>query len=138
MTGFLLDTHTWLWVQQRDAAQVSAGFFSEVEGWQRAGGAYVSAISVLEIARLEADGQLDLGVSVDSFLDEAVRDGGLKLLALSTRILIDSTRLPGEIHRDPSDRLLAATARTHGLTLVTRDKRLIEYSRHGHLSARKP
>ena len=35
MTGYLFDTHTWLWVQQRATEEVSPGFFSEAEEWQR-------------------------------------------------------------------------------------------------------
>ena len=84
-----------------------------------------------------ATGQYDLGISVDRFVAEATEDEGLRLLALSVRILIESTRLPGEIHRDPADRLLAATAREHSLTLVTRDKELLGYARRGHIQALK-
>ena len=94
---------------------------------------YLSAISILEVARLVSYGQLDLGMSVDDFVQESTRDGGFQLLPLSTRVLIESTRLPGDLHRDPSDRLLAATAREHSLTLVTRDRELLRYGRRGHL-----
>lgn len=138
MTGYLLDTHTWLWVQQRATAEVSTGFFSEAEEWQRLGRAYISTISVLEIARLVADGDLELGMSVERFLEEGTRDSGLQLLPLTVQILIESTRLPGEIHRDPADRILVATAREHGMSLVTRDKPLLKYAQQGHLNARKP
>jgi len=138
VTGYLLDTHTWLWVQQRATAEVSTGFFSEAEEWQRLGRAYISTISVLEIARLVADGDLELGMSVERFLEEGTRDSGLQLLPLTVQILIESTRLPGEIHRDPADRILVATAREHGMSLVTRDKPLLKYAQQGHLNARKP
>jgi PIN domain nuclease of toxin-antitoxin system len=37
------------------------------------------------------------------------------------------------LHRDPSDRILAATAREHSLVLVTRDEELVRYGRKGHL-----
>jgi predicted nucleic acid-binding protein len=33
---------------------------------------------------------------------------------------------------------LVATAREHGLTLITRDKALLRYAKQGHLNARKP
>ena len=138
MTGYLFDTHTWLWVQQRATEEISPGFFSEAEEWQRLSRAYISTISVLEIARLVADGDLELGMSVERFLEEGTRDSGLQLLPLTVQILIESTRLPGEIHRDPADRILVATAREHGMTLVTRDKPLLKYAQQGHLNARKP
>jgi PIN domain nuclease of toxin-antitoxin system len=99
---------------------------------------FVSAISILEIARLVTLQQYALASSIDDFVAEATADDGFQLCDLTPRILIESTRLPGEIHRDPSDRLLVATAREHGLTLVTRDKRLLRYAKQGHLNARKP
>jgi len=133
VNGYLLDTHAWLWAQQRNTKEMSARLFAQVESWQAADEVYLSAISILEVARLVSYGQLDLGMSVDDFVQESTRDGGFQLLPLSTRVLIESTRLPGDLHRDPSDRLLAATAREHSLTLVTRDRELLRYGRRGHL-----
>lgn len=138
MNGHLLDTHTWIWVQQRAVHEVAPGFFSEVESWQKSGHVFISAMSLWEIARLVADGLLDLGQSVEEFLHVATTGGGMTLLGLEPRIIIESTRLPGAVHRDPADRILVATAREHGLTLVTRDKRLLQYAKQGHLNARKP
>ncbi len=136
--GLLLDTHYWIWFQNGDASQLGARVRDEFLDAQRASKLYLSAISVLELARLVADGDLDLATTVDRFVSDATRDGGLQLLALSNQVLIESTRLPGNIHRDPSDRLLVATAREHGLTLITRDKDILKYAAQGHLSARKP
>jgi len=45
--------------------------------------------------------------------------------------------VPGNMHRDPSDRILVATAREHGLTLLTRDRDLLAYRRKGHLNVLK-
>jgi PIN domain nuclease of toxin-antitoxin system len=138
MSGFLLDTHAWLWAQMRNTKEVPAKFFTEVEKWQRQRTVYISAISVLELARLVAHGSLSLGTSIDRFVEDATRNGGFQLLALDVQILIESTRLPGNIHRDPSDRLLVATAREHSLTLITVDRDILDYAARGHLNARKP
>lgn len=137
MNGYLLDTHAWLWVQRGEKRELSPALVDELEDYQRRGEVFVSAISILEIARLVASGGFDLGMSVEQFLDEGTADGGFRLLDLSPRILIGSTRLPGKLHRDPSDRLLIATARDHGLTLVTRDRDILAYARDGHLNVRK-
>lgn len=137
MKGYLLDTHTWLWVQRGETAALSAKLLLDIERRQRRRELYLSAISVLEIARLLSDGKYDLGIPVDRFVAEALEDDGFRLLDLSVSILIESTRLPGPIHRDPSDRILVATARQHSLTLVTRDKDLLEYGRRGHLNVLK-
>jgi PIN domain nuclease of toxin-antitoxin system len=133
----LLDTHYWLWLQTGHAGRLSSQARNELLTLQRNSLLYLSAVSVWEVARLVADGDMDIGMSIDRFLQEATVDGGLQLLPLTTQILIESTRLPGNIHRDPSDRILVATAREHGLTLLTRDRDLLAYGRKGHLSVLK-
>lgn len=138
MNGYLLDTHVWVWAQRGETNWFDPVLLLELEESQRRRQLCLSAISVLEMARLVALQQYSLGCSIDDFVNEATKDDGLVLLDLTPRILIESTRLPGEIHRDPSDRLLIATAREHGLTLVTRDKALLRYAKQGYCNARKP
>lgn len=137
MNGYLLDTHAWLWVQRGEAGKLSAELVNGIEHYQRRGEVFLSTISILEIARLVAFGGYDLGMSVEQFVAEGTEDGGFQLLELLPRILIASTRLPGKLHRDPSDRLIIATARDYGLTLVTRDREILAYAQDGHLKARK-
>jgi len=48
-------------------------------------------------------------------------------------LLIESSFLPGRPPRDPADRIIAATARDLGATLITRDHRLLEYAEQGHM-----
>lgn len=138
MTPSLIDTHYWLWLQVATENRISTKVREELTELQRQQLLHLSAVSVWEVARLVADGHMNVGMSIDRFVHEATRHGGLRLLPLSTQILIESTRLPGTIHRDPSDRLLVATAREHGLTLITRDKELLDYAKQGHLNARRP
>jgi PIN domain nuclease of toxin-antitoxin system len=138
MSGYLLDTHVWLWAQHGKSERFDPELRLELETWQARKGVCVSAISILEIARLVALKQYSLASSIEDFIAEGTADDGLRLMDLTPRILIESTRLPGEIHRDPSDRLLIATAREHNLTLVTRDKEILRYAKAGHLKVRKP
>jgi PIN domain nuclease of toxin-antitoxin system len=138
VNGYLLDTHFWIWLQQANTREISADARARMLRWQRDRTLHLSLTSVWEVARLAADGQLDLGITSDQFGEDACSDDGLIPVPISTRILIESTRLPGTLHRDPADRLLAATAREHHLTLITRDDQLLRYSKQGHLSARKP
>jgi len=49
-------------------------------------------------------------------------------------LLIASSFLPGKPPRDPFDRIIAATARDLGATLITRDRALLDYGKQGHLS----
>ncbi|MCL5998891.1 MAG: type II toxin-antitoxin system VapC family toxin [Chloroflexi bacterium] len=43
-------------------------------------------------------------------------------------IAIESTRLPGEFHRDPADQMIVATARVYGCPLVTSDDKILNYA----------
>jgi PIN domain nuclease of toxin-antitoxin system len=138
MNGYLLDTHTWIWVQTGETDRISRDVRKELEKGQVRGQVFLSAISVLELARLVSLRQRTLPCSVDDFVSDAFSDDALVLLDLTPRIMIESTRLPGTFHRDPSDRLLVATARAHGLTLITRDKQILDYAKAGHVNARKP
>jgi PIN domain nuclease of toxin-antitoxin system len=59
---------------------------------------------------------------------------GVRLAEMSPDLLIASSFLPGKPPRDPADRILAATARDFGATLITRDRALLGYGTQGHLS----
>ena len=122
---------------QGDARKVGRSSREQMEELQRSGKLYLSDVSVLELARLEAEGRVDIGMSVERAIELSTKVANLQILPLSQSILIQSTRLPGKVHRDPADRLLIATAREHGLTLMTRDKLILDYARQGHLNVRK-
>ncbi|HEY5329938.1 MAG TPA: type II toxin-antitoxin system VapC family toxin [Acidobacteriaceae bacterium] len=138
MNGLLFDTHIWLWAQRNELSHFTREFVQEAERRQALGEVFLSAISILEFARLVADGDYTIADTVDEFVAAALSDGGLRLVELSPQILIESTRLPGTFHRDPADRLLVATAREHNLTLITVDRDILQYAARGHLNARKP
>ena len=59
------------------------------------------------------------------------RSLGVTLVPLEPEIAVASTRLPFEMHSDPADRILVATARHLGATLVTADKALLAFSKKG-------
>jgi PIN domain nuclease of toxin-antitoxin system len=136
--GLLLDTHVWFWFQSGNSQRLSQTFVRQLESRQRAGELFVSACSAWEIANLVAKQRITLDRSVEHWIESGLEDGGLRLLPLTTRILIESTRLPGEIHRDPADRMIVATAREHNLTLLSRDESILAYAADGHVKARSP
>ena len=59
---------------------------------------------------------------------------GVKEAPLTAAIAVDASWLPGDIHGDPGDRLMVATARDMRLPLVTRDAAILAYSRQGFIS----
>lgn len=136
MDNFLLDTHVWIWLQEADK-QLPTLAIRMLEAAQRERKLFAAAISVLEIAQLENKSKVQLTLNIDEWLKQSFADDGIQLVPLSPEIAVASTRLPGNLHRDPADRILAATARIEGLTLLTRDVRLLDYGRKGHLRTRK-
>jgi PIN domain nuclease of toxin-antitoxin system len=92
----------------------------------------VSAITPWEIAVLVSKGRIDLHQDTLQWTQSALRLPGVKLTDLSPEIAVASTRLPWEMHGDPADRILVATARHFGATLVTADRQLLEYARLGY------
>ncbi len=136
MDNFLLDTHVWIWLQEADK-QLPLPTVRMLESVQAERRLFASAISVLEIAQLEIKGRIQLTSNIHAWLEESFVDNGIQLLTLSPKIAVESTRLPGNLHRDPADRILAATARIEGMTLLTRDTRLLDYGRKGHLRTRR-
>ncbi len=138
VNGYLLDTHVWLWIMGEVRDHVSDHFFAEVEDWQRRQLAYLSPFSCWEIGLLVAANQYRLDRPIETAWEQDTTADSFRIADLTAFILTESTRLPGDLHRDPADRILAATARVHQLTLVTRDKRLLDYAKKGHIKARKP
>ncbi len=76
---------------------------------------------------LIAKGRITLGMDVTEWLSAVLAVPGVTLLPLSAEIALDSTRLPGEFHDDPADRMVVATARAENAPLVTADRRILAY-----------
>lgn len=129
----LLDTHAAIWVSSDIAlrpegheALLSAAAASQV---------YISPISAWEVATLVAKGRIVLTMSVRTWFLRLIGLEGALLAEMPPEVLIDSVSLPGSPPNDPADRILAATAREYGLTLVTRDQGLLDYASEGYLRA---
>jgi PIN domain nuclease of toxin-antitoxin system len=129
----LLDTHIWVWYLEGDRARFSPRIEPLVEAAVARGEVFVSAISVWEVAQLEALQRLELAQDVRTWVGRALSAPGTQLRGLTPSIAIESTRLPGAIHRDPADRMLIATSRLTGAALVTCDKLILSYAREGHV-----
>jgi PIN domain nuclease of toxin-antitoxin system len=129
----VLDTHVWIWVVEGDASALSASAIDAIERAGREGALRVSAISVWEVAMLEAKGRISLSRPVGAWVHSALHAPGIRLLPLSPEIAVESTRLPGEPHGDPVDRMLMASARHLGGRLATCDREILRYATGGQL-----
>ena len=91
-------------------------------------------MSVWEIGLLDARRRVVLGLDLPIWVERALPPP-ISLAALTPTIALECNRLPGSLQGDPVDRILVATARVEGLTLLTRDRALLDYAANGHLRA---
>lgn len=126
----VLDTHIWIWWVHGETSMTETQeqliVASETEGIG------ISAISLWEIAKLVEVGRLELPCSLTEWFEQALSYPGILILELSPEIAIESTRLPGDFHRDPADQIIVATARKHNCQLITSDRKILNY---GHVIA---
>ena len=120
----LLDTHILLWwlgdLKRLSAVQARALQRADAAGESLG----VAAVTLWEIAKLAERGRLQLSQTVDIILHEIERHSALTVLPLTARIALESTRLGDRLPSDPTDQLIVATARVHGLQLLTADERI--------------
>lgn len=118
---FLLDTHIWLW-SLLDPARLSTEALDALTESETA--LHLSSISLWESLLLAERGRIALEPSPVAWLRKAMAESPVSEAPLTMDVVIASAsvNLP---HRDPADRLIAATAKSLDLTLITADRRLI-------------
>jgi PIN domain nuclease of toxin-antitoxin system len=117
----LLDTHALFWAVD-DSRLLSKAAASEIRRARRSGGIAVSAISVWELAQMLIRGRIQGYGSPDASLRLLLE--GVIVRPITPEIAILAAQFPDSYPRDPADRLIGATARIEGLTLVTRDQNI--------------
>jgi PIN domain nuclease of toxin-antitoxin system len=121
----LLDTHTWIW-SHSETTLLSDNVLELIQKTQPDQRA-IASISIWEFAMMTSKGRIAVRIDPKLWLSNATRMSGLRVMELTAEIAMDSCSLPGEFHRDPADRIIVATARTHNLTLLTKDRKILEY-----------
>ena len=101
-----------------------------VDASAREGRLLLAAISLWEVAMLEAKGRIRLDFSCTEWLKQTQRKTAILVAPLEAEIAALSAGLP-EFHGDPADRIIVATAIHHGATLITADERILAYARKG-------
>ena len=122
---YLLDTNAWILLV--DAPEHMPKRVARIARDLRNAPLGLSAISPWEVAKKTALGKLQLSLPVRHWVMLATQPEGIQILPLTPDVALESAYLPGELHRDPADQIIAATARVHHATLITSDERLLRY-----------
>jgi PIN domain nuclease of toxin-antitoxin system len=120
---FLLDTHAWIWavLDHPKLSRRARATLNAVPAHERVG---LAAISLKEASWLLARGRIAVGSELGPWplwLRIAASSRQLDVVPLTVDVAIESEQLGETFPSDPADRLIAATARVHDLTLITRD-----------------
>ena len=133
MSPLLLDTHAVIWLFEdislapKAMAAIEAAHRNETP-------LLVSPITASEIGQLVSRNRINLSAAPHRWFARVLATPGMQLAEMSPDILIASSSLPGQPPRDPADRILLATARDLGATLVTRDRAILAYGESGQVS----
>jgi len=90
------------------------------------GSVRVHPLSVWELGMLVQKGRLSLAGPVERWVEEALAVEGVTLTPLTAAMALEAASLPDPFPGDPVDRMLVATARLLGATLVTADRRILD------------
>jgi PIN domain nuclease of toxin-antitoxin system len=119
----LLDTHVvvrWLFEPKR----LSREQMRVVREAERRGAAVgLSAVSLLEIATWASERRRRADATSDEIFAELETNPMFRILPITISVAAEAGRL--SVLRDPADRAIVATARVHGLRLLTSDQRMI-------------
>lgn len=130
----LLDTCALIWIMNN--ADLSPAAVQHIdEAYDRGEPVYASPITAWEIGLQASRGRFKSMLTPQRWLEEVLRTPNMKVAELTPQVLLESSFLPGSPPRDPADRIIIASAREFGLTVITRDGPLLEYASQGYLRA---
>ena len=114
----LLDTHIWIWLLQ---SPERLGARTKQELGNAENELWVSPISTWEALMLKRKKRMELSQDFLAWLQQSTP--GFKLAPFTHEIVLAAELL--DLHNDPADRFLAATAQVLEMTLVTADQELL-------------
>jgi len=120
----LLDTHVLVWMVS-DSSRLSRDAARELRRAEQEGELAIASITLWELALLYHHGRLRTSGTIESAIREILEKSRVQVIEVTPEIAALSTTFPEHYPKDPGDRLIGATARARGLTLITNDERIL-------------
>ena len=130
----LLDTCAIIWMV--GSIQLPVRVVDVIANASLTGGVFISTASAWEVGRLSRPSRRPMPSfhpDPKTWFARVLALPGIKEARITAAIAIDSSHLPGDLHSDPADRLIIATARHWGMPIVTGDRKIIAYAAAGHV-----
>ena len=122
----LLDTNAFIWWLS-DREKLSSKAIVSINSHFTKNQILVSSMSIWEICLLVQKQRINLHDSLENWVSGLSRLPGLEYIPIDNMIAYQAMNLPGTFHKDPADRIITATARFFGATLITSDHLIRKY-----------
>ncbi|MCB1659813.1 MAG: type II toxin-antitoxin system VapC family toxin [Pseudomonadales bacterium] len=130
MNGILLDTHAFIWAVDNQLYRFSANSQAQLNTALQQQQLYLSAISLWEVAMLVAKNRIQLKMSAQEWLHQAISRSGIIIVPIDIPIATLSSTLA--LHGDPADRLIVASAICQKQRLCTQDSKILDFAAQPH------
>jgi PIN domain nuclease of toxin-antitoxin system len=117
----LLDTHVLIWAVAESKRLSKAASAAIVKNMTE-GGLAVADITLWELAMLLSRGRIQAYGTVEASV--RLLTDGIIIKPITLEIAAISAQFPEDFAQDPANRLIAATAKSEGLALITKDEKL--------------
>jgi len=123
----LADTHVWYrWLHEpRRLSRAQARILTLAE--RRSTPIAVSSMSLWELALLAVRQRVRVHGSLKDWLSDMAAHPLIEVLSISAEVAAEGAQLGPVFQGDPADRIIVATARCHGLRLLTSDQRIRDW-----------
>ena len=121
----VLDTHALIWAHT--GVRITRKVARRIEAAGQGNELFISAITPWEIAQGVQRGRIKIAGDVLAWIQDALDALSTAIASLEPAIAVDAVKLSWD-HADPSDRIIVATARRLGASLVTADTEILAYA----------
>ena len=126
----IVDTHILVWslLQPDELAEDTKRHIALA---QESNQLLISSISLWEIAMLNLKKRVNIYEPIKEFLESIVNIRGILIKDLTPEVAAESILLSDNFHGDPADRIIVATTKVYGATLITRDHKILTWANAG-------